>query len=67
MWFFGVDAKKSWVVLSASLGGSAFPSGGPLLRVRPNWCTPASLGKSSREAVLSAVMDDLVIVLANKD
>ena len=24
-------------------------------------------GKSSREAVLSAVMDDLVIVLANKD
>ena len=24
-------------------------------------------GKSSREAVLSVVMDDLVIVLANKD
>ena len=24
-------------------------------------------GKSSREAVLSAVMDDLLIVLANKD
>ena len=55
MWFFGLDAMKCWVVLSALLGGFAPQIGAPLQ------------GKSSREAMLSAVMGDLVIVLANKD
>ena len=65
MWFFGLDAMKCWVVLSGLLGRFA-PYLVGHLNVYVQIGAPLQ-GKSSREAVLSAVMDDLVIVLANKD
>ena len=61
MWFFGLDAKKDGVVLSS-------PACVAVDCLNVYGQIGAHLqGKSSREAVLSAVMDDLVIVLANKD
>ena len=64
-WAWGLDAKKSWVVLSALLGGFAPHLGGHSY-VYGEIGAPLQ-GQSSREVVLSAVMDDLVIALANKD
>ena len=61
MWFFGLDVERSWVGLSSPACVAV-----DCLNVFGYSSAPLQ-GKSSREAVLSAVMDDLVIVLANKD
>ena len=63
MWFFRLDAMKCWVVLSGLLGG--FDS--HLVDLSN---VNGQIGAPLQGLIFlrrSAVMDDLVIVLANKD